>query len=820
MIFRSFALMTLISTLGLNCLAQSGESILPADIFSAMTLSGLPSAELSTTSVTGLSFSRAWRIRTPSKAPNPWDYRLVARPISKVSKGDTLVARLWIRATHAGKTTGYARLVMERTSDPFTKSLEWHVSTGPGWQHVEAPFTAAETYDPREYSVQIWLSHGPQEVEIGGLSIVNYGPNMPYSRVGLQDYPYAGMQDDAGWRSTAAARIEKTRKGDIVVVVNDENGKALPGATVRVSMRTHAFGFGSAVDAATLGASGADGDKYRHHVRQWFNKTVLENDLKWPEWERNRQRAISGVQWLQTQTKGPIRGHNLVWPGWQYLPGDLQFNQSSPDSLRSRVNRHIEDIVGSLKGLVAEWDVLNEPVSVRSLQSVVGDSEMAEWFRRARAADSAAKLYVNEYSILTGGGNDTPQQEAYFELVRSLNSQGAPIDGIGIQAHFDQQFTPPERLLAILDRYATLGKAIQITELSINTADEAVQAAYLRDFLTAAYSHPAVNGVLLWGFWEGRHFAPPAALIRKDWTMKPAARVWADLVLQEWWTKTEGKTSEQGIYRTRGFAGEYDVEIEHNGRTSSYSLVVVPRTGNYLQVGRPALGRIASSGIVHGATYARGAVSPGQILTIFGEGFGGDRLTTAQFDDGRLPTVVGDTSVTFDGALASMIYAAPGQVSAIAPFRIAGITTVQVLHRGTPTNPVRMPVAASSPGIFAGDGGLVVAVNAIDGTLVTPERPAPRGSAISLYLTGVGAVSPQPADGALIAGPEFPRIVQPVSVLFGTKLGRVLFQGLVYPGVAQINVEVPPDGPIGPEVPVVARVADNESPNSFTIPIR
>jgi uncharacterized protein (TIGR03437 family) len=820
MIFCAFLRLAL-SILAMGSVSiASGSGVLPDDPFRAFSLSGLPTTNLTTSNVTGMPFARAWRIRTPSKAPAAWEYRLIGRPEARIAKGDTLVARLWMRTIQPSHVPGYARFVVEAVADPYTKSVEWHMSAGSDWRLYEIPFAAAGSYEARDYTVQIWVPSGPQEIEIGGLSVTNAGAGVPFSQLRLSEYPYTGGQKEAAWRKAANDRIDKLRKGDIAVIVRDDDGKPVADAAVRISMRRHTFGFGTAVDAATLTASAVDSEKYRNLIKSWFNKTVLENDLKWPEWERNRQNGISAIQWLRAQHGGAIRGHNLVWPDWQFLPGDLRFNQGSPESLRARVRDHIADIAGVLKGQVSEWDVLNEPVSTRELTKIVGDSEMAAWFRQARAADPAAKLYVNEYSILTGGGNDIPQQDAYLDLIRLLDSHGAPVDGIGIQAHFDTAMTDPERVLSILDRFAATGKPLQITELSIRTGDEAAQAAYLRDFLTAAFSHRAVNGILLWGFWEGRHFAPEAALVRKDWSLKPAGQVWSDLVLKEWRTDNQGRTSSDGTYRTRGFAGEYDVEVEYGGRKRSYSMNVSPGTGNYLRIGRVTPGRIVSAGIVNAASYARGAVAPGQIVTIWGEGIGADTLTQAQLQENRLPTFVADTIVTFDGIAAPILYSAPGQLSAIVPYGVSGITTVQVTYNGTETNAVRLPVAEMAPGVFANSDGSAVVINGNDSTLNSPEVAAARGSVVALYVTGGGAVTPALADGVAPTGPAYPKLIRSPSVFFANKPGKVVFEGLVYPGVTQINVAVPEDAPTGPGVQLSVRIGAAESQPGVTVSIR
>ncbi len=114
---------------------------------------------------------------------------------------------------------------------------------------------------------------------------------------------------------------------------------------------------------------------------------------------------------------------------------------------------------------------------------------------------------------------------------------GAPIEGIGIQGHFQEDLTPIPRLLTILDRFAVFGLPIQITEPDFTTWDEPLQADYTRDFLTAMFSHPSVTDFLVRGFWEKAHWIPGAAYYRADRSPRPAGEVRRDLVFRQWWTK-------------------------------------------------------------------------------------------------------------------------------------------------------------------------------------------------------------------------------------------------------------------------------------------
>ncbi len=100
-----------------------------------------------------------------------------------------------------------------------------------------------------------------------------------------------------------------------------------------------------------------------------------------------------------------------------------------------------------------------------------------------------------------------------------------------------------------------------MTEFDINTTDEALQADYTRDFLTAVFSHPATVGVQKWGFWAGAHWTPDGAMYTEDWREKPNAVAWKDAIFNDWWNDFTGATNGDGEFSGRGFYGEYQVTI-------------------------------------------------------------------------------------------------------------------------------------------------------------------------------------------------------------------------------------------------------------------
>ncbi|MBI5083254.1 MAG: endo-1,4-beta-xylanase [Acidobacteria bacterium] len=377
------------------------------------------------------------------------------------------------------------------------------------------------------------------------------------------------------WRVEALQRIERLRKADVKVEVTDARGRPVKGAQVRLQMKRHAFGWGSAVAAQMLLADTPDSEKYRAFVLDNFNSVVFENDLKWPQWEQNRQRALEGIQWMRDHGITRIRGHNLVWPSWRWLPKDLRGLEDDPGAMRRRVMDHIKDEISATRGLVPDWDVLNEPYTNHDVMDILGAGEMAAWFKQAREFDPAAKLFLNDFNIIEAKGLDTEHQNHFFETLRFVRERGAPLDGVGIQGHFREP-TPPERMLKILDRFGSLGLPIHITEFDFDTKDEAAQAQFTRDLLMACFSHPKVDAFLMWGFWEGRHWRPNGAMVRRDWSPKPNYEVWRELVFGKWWTDEKGPTNADGVFHRRAFLGDYDIEVTHGGRTGKAAAPVGP----------------------------------------------------------------------------------------------------------------------------------------------------------------------------------------------------------------------------------------------------
>lgn len=524
-------------------------------------------------------FPKAVQVTTKKRPAHPYAIQIRFPTVAAVAKGDVLLASFFARATStpAGANEATLTAVFERAGPPYEKSLSMTLGVTGQWQQYQLPFRAEQSLEAGQGQLNFQLGYDPQCIQIGGVKLTSFGREVDLRALPATQRSYRGREADAPWRKAAAQRIDRYRKGLIEVTVLDAEGRPVEAADVQVTMTRHAFGWGSAVTAELLTADTEDSRKYRETVRKLYNKVVFENDLKWPSWEReeNRPAIFEAIRWLE-QSKIDVRGHCLVWPSWRRMPRDVQRLANDPAALRKRVNEHVAEEVTALRGKLVEWDVINEPYTNHDLMDVLGRSAMAEWFRLAHQADPDVQLYINDYAILAAGGRDRAHQDHYEQTIRYLLDQGAPLQGIGLQGHFGNDLTPPERLVEILDRFAAFGIPLQVTEHDINVTDEELQADYTRDFLTAMYSHPAVEGVLTWGFWEGRHWRPNGAYFRRDWSVKPAGQVWMDLVLGEWWTRFTGNTDRAGRVATRGFVGEYEITATQGGFSQKTQVTLSP----------------------------------------------------------------------------------------------------------------------------------------------------------------------------------------------------------------------------------------------------
>jgi GH35 family endo-1,4-beta-xylanase len=518
--------------------------------------------------VTGQSFQKALRAEIKEKSQNNWDVQLAAVSKSQVQSGDVLLASFYFRTEKVAAESGEAEteINFELNHAPYDKSLTYSVRAGAEWKQVLVPFVAKRNFKEGEGQVTFRLGYAPQTIDIADVKLENFKRELTLADLPKSKSSYPGMALDAAWRAQADERIDRLRKADLTVRVVGSNGKPVQGAQVSAKLARHAFQFGTAAPAEMLLAS--DKKQYQGILLEAFNTGTLENDLKWEaltDWGYPLERGQKGVDWLR-EAGMDVRGHVLVWPGWNELPSSLKRMKDDPEKLRAAVLTHIRELTTAMKGKLEQWDVVNEPFTNHDLLDILGYEVMVDWFKLARSIDPKPKLYINDFAILNGGGGTTAHRDHYEKMIQLLIDKKAPFDGIGMQGHFGSSLTGPDDLMALLDRYGKFKKDIAVTEFDVVIDDEELAGNYVRDFYTVLFSHPAVTTIVMWGFWDANHWKKNAVMYREDWTLKPGGQAYRDLVLGKWRTVADGTTDASGQFKTRGFKGSYDIVVKAGGQ--------------------------------------------------------------------------------------------------------------------------------------------------------------------------------------------------------------------------------------------------------------
>jgi endo-1,4-beta-xylanase len=512
--------------------------------------------------VDGMGFDQAFRVVTRRRPELTHALRHTWTSTRAVAAGQPLLLDVSLKGVQL-QSAAYvvqAFIILRGEGEQIIKTT---VNADAAWKRFRIAGTPSRDLPVGKLVLEIHYGVDAQELLIGGVAVQAYPTTINAADLPSEGYDYAGRASDAPWRQEAARRIEQNRTQVLTL-------QGTPGAIVRVRQLRHAFSLGTALSTrAMLDLDDADAERYRSEVRRLFTQVTFEGEHKWPNWENPKRRVMADRMMTWCRENGlAVYGHTLVWGGWKFLPERLKALENKPEELRTEVRRHITEQATALAGQVIAWDVVNEPYTQGDLLRILGRGEAAEWYRLAQAAAPGTQLALNDYEILDTRAASPTHRDYLETLLRDLLAAKAPVMRLGFQGHMYPSFTPPEELWRLLDRFAAYGLPISITEHDINTSDEQLQADYARDFLLAVMAHPAVDGITLWGFWDGSHWKGNALLYRKDWSLKPAGKAWLDLLRGQWWTDREVTIGPDGSARLRVWKGVYrigesDVEIGH-----------------------------------------------------------------------------------------------------------------------------------------------------------------------------------------------------------------------------------------------------------------
>ena len=213
-------------------------------------------------------------------------------------------------------------------------------------------------------------------------------------------------------------------------------------------------------------------------VKQEYNSITAENDMKpgvihpkegvW-NWENADKIAnfcrANGIK---------MRGHCLMWHS---QIGKWMTDSPTKEIFYQRMKKHIQAIVSRYKDVVYCWDVVNEamtddknavdPYRQSAMYKLCGDEFIAKAFQYAREADPKALLFYNDYNEC-----DPVKSQRIYNMVKAMKQAGVPIDGIGMQGHYNIYGPTEKEVDDALKLYKKIVKHIHVTELDIRVNTE------------------------------------------------------------------------------------------------------------------------------------------------------------------------------------------------------------------------------------------------------------------------------------------------------------------------------------------------------------
>ena len=202
--------------------------------------------------------------------------------------------------------------------------------------------------------------------------------------------------------------------------------------------------------------------------------------------------------------------------------------------------------------------------------------------------------------------------------------------------------------------------------------------------------------------------------------------------------------------------------------------------------------------IQNGASFAEGAVAPGEVVTLRGVGLGPQTGVNAQAGPDGFPTELAGVEVLFGNQPAPLLYVQSQQINAVVPWNALNSfnpgTSVQVKYNGASVSGSTI-LNQAAPGIFlANYTTKLAAVTNADGTVNSPTNPAKVGSVVTFYGTGGGPMNPPGVDGGIWPSNPLAQFTLPVSVQMDITDATVIYAGSapgLVSGIFQINVKVP-----------------------------
>ncbi|MFC2089357.1 endo-1,4-beta-xylanase [Bacteroidota bacterium] len=395
----------------------------------------------------------------------------------------------------------------------------------------------------------------------------------------------------------ANERIEAHRKGIVNLEFKLPDGTILSEQVpVKLELLKHKFIFGTSLSETwSYDHDDSSYKKYLKKVHGLFNYTTqtifwqqahgTEGSINVPQYVRD------DIQWALDNNLS-IKIMPLVWH--EVLPEWLKESTDSA-AIDASIRYHIQYLLEEFPE-IKEWGVYNEAVA--AFKNHTAESGITRWVEYKGGVTPAVEYLFNLVNEIAPdnkyiNNHYTYKEQAFKELNQHLLNTDAGLGAVGIQTHMHDEpnMLSETEVWDFLEAYSVYGN-LQLTEVTVPSsvpfkdwteiqkfealiseamwtgkprpfrpstpAWEIYQAAYLKDFYTLSFSHPAVEAIIYWtasdlNAWRGA----AGGLLDMEHNPKPAFYTLKELIREEWHTKVDEQTQSDGSLSFNGFYGEY-----------------------------------------------------------------------------------------------------------------------------------------------------------------------------------------------------------------------------------------------------------------------
>lgn len=418
--------------------------------------------------------------------------------------------------------------------------------------------------------------------------------------------------------------IENYRKGDAKITFIDACGAPIPNARIKITQKSHEFRFGANIFMLDEFESDEKNQAYKKYFADVFNMATLPFYWDTLEPRRGSPRYASDSPKVYRRPAPDLcidfckehgiepREHALAYenffPEWLY--------DASVGEVKRELERRFSEIAERYADRINTIEVTNEMDWEKGRTSFYDEPDFVEWcFRLAEKYFSKNQLCINELTGLCWKDR-CRATDKYYSYIEANLLKGARIDAIGMQYHLFYKredeyektriLLDPQSLYRHMDLYSTLGKPLQVTEVTVpayswEMEDEEVQAEIIEKLYSIWFSCPNVEQIVYWNLVDGyAHFWDPdpekikasqgnmtlgenyfyGGLLRFDLSPKPAYLRIKDLIQKSWHTEVEAVTNECGNVDFKGFYGDYKLETELNGKVVKKEITLSKKSDN------------------------------------------------------------------------------------------------------------------------------------------------------------------------------------------------------------------------------------------------